>query len=66
MYITICEVDEQFKIHVLNRALKAGALGQLRGIGWEGRWEECSGWGFHVHHGGFMFMYSKNHHKIVK
>ena len=27
------------------RALKSGALGQLRGMGWEGRWEVGSGWG---------------------
>ena len=39
MYITICEVDEEFKIHVLNRALKAGALGQPRGMGWGERLE---------------------------
>ena len=39
MYITICEVDEQFKIDVLNRALKAGALGQPRGMGWGERLE---------------------------
>ena len=25
--------------------LKAGALGQSRGMGWEGKWEEDSGWG---------------------
>ena len=24
-----------------NRALKAGALGQPRGMGWAGRWEGC-------------------------
>jgi len=28
---------------------KADALGQLRGMGWGGRWEGGSGWGTHVH-----------------
>ena len=37
MYITICEIDDQSKIDAWSRALKAGALGQPRGIGW--------GWG---------------------
>ena len=27
-----------------NRALKAGALGQPRGMEWAGRWEGCLGW----------------------
>ena len=29
--------------------VKAGAMGQPRGMGWEGRWEGVSGWGTHVH-----------------
>ena len=29
-------------------ALKAGALGQLREMGWGGKWEGGSGWGTHV------------------
>ena len=44
MYITICETDYQSKFDAWNRALKAGALGQPRGMGW-GRREE----GTHVH-----------------
>ena len=34
MYITICETDDQPKFDASNRALKAGALGQPRGMGW--------------------------------
>ena len=45
MYITICKIDGQCKFGTLSRAPKAGALGQPRGIGWGGRWEEGSGWG---------------------
>ena len=48
-YITICELDDQFKFDVWNRELKASALGQPRGMGWGGRWEESLGWGTHVH-----------------
>ena len=33
------------------RALKYGAQGQLRGMGWEGRWEVSSGWG------GYLYTY---------
>ena len=32
MYITICEISHQSKFDALNRALKAGALGQPRGM----------------------------------
>ena len=39
MYITICEIDDQSKFDALNRALKAGALGQPRGKEWAGRWD---------------------------
>ena len=44
MYITICEIDDQCSSDAGSRALKAGALGQLRGMGWERRWEGGSGW----------------------
>ena len=37
--ITICEIDDQSKFDAWNWALKAGALGQPRGMGW----------GTHVH-----------------
>ena len=32
----------------MNQALKAGALGQLRGMGWGGRWEGVQNGGTHV------------------
>ena len=49
MYITICEIDNQSKFNAWNRALKVGALGQLKGMGWGGRWERGSGWGTHIY-----------------
>ena len=45
MYITVCKIDDQCKFDSISRALKAGALGQPRGMGWGGRWEEVSAWG---------------------
>ena len=47
--ITICKIDDQWKFHAWSRALKAGALGQPRGMGWGGRLEGGSGRGTHVH-----------------
>ena len=32
----------------MRQALRPGALGRPRGIGWRGRWEQGSGWGTHV------------------
>ena len=32
----------------MRQALRAGALGRPRGMGWSGRWEGGSGWGIHV------------------
>ena len=32
----------------MRQALRPGALGRPRGIGWRGRWEEGSRWGTHV------------------
>ena len=49
MYTTTCEIDHQPKFDARNWALKAGALGQPRGMGWGGRREGGSGWGTHVH-----------------
>ena len=45
MYITICKIDDQGKFDAWSRALKAGALGQPRGMGWGGGREGHSGWG---------------------
>ena len=49
MYITICEIDDQSKFDAWNRALTAGALGWLRGMGWGGTVEGGSGWGTRVY-----------------
>ena len=32
----------------MRQALRPGALGRPRGIGWRGRWEGGWGWGIHV------------------
>ena len=67
MYITICKINDQCKFNARSRELKAGALGQPRGTGWGGRWGEGSRTGAHMYtYDGFMLMYGKNHHSIVK
>ena len=40
MYITVCKMDDWCRFNALHKELKAGALGQPRGMGWGGRWEE--------------------------
>ena len=45
MYNTVCKIDGQCKFDAWIKASKAGALGQPKGIEWEGRWEVGSGWG---------------------
>ena len=42
--IPICKLDDQWKFDAWGRALKAGALGQPRGIGWGGKCVRGSGW----------------------
>ena len=39
MYSTICKTDDQYKFDARSWALKAGALGQPRGMGWGGLWK---------------------------
>ena len=58
------KIDDQF--NSWSMVLKAGALGQPRGIEGEGMWEGFQDGGKHVHHGWFMSMHGKNHHNIVK
>ena len=65
MYITICEIDDQYKFNAWSRTLKAGALGRPRGMGWGGRWEVQDG-GHMYTHDWFMSMPGKNNHNIVK
>ena len=36
------------QVGCMSQALRPGALGRPRGIGWKGRWEGGSGWGTHV------------------
>ena len=53
-------------MHEACRALKAGALGQLRGMGAEGGGRGLRN-GRHMHTlGWFMLMYGKNNHNIVR
>ena len=46
--------------------LGAGALGRPRGMVWEGRREEGSGWGTHVHLWQIHFDIWQNQYNIVK
>ena len=63
MYITTCERDDRSKFGACNRALKAGALGQPRGMGWGGGvWDG----GTHVHLWLIHVNDGKNLHNIVK
>ena len=67
MYITICETDDQSQFDAWNRALKAGAMGQPRGMELGGG-EVGAGVGMGEYmytHGWFMSVYGKNHHDIV-
>ena len=41
----MCKIDDQCKFDAWSRALKVGALGKPRGIGWGGRWQGDSWWG---------------------
>ena len=66
MYITICEIDHQSKFDAGNRALKAGALGQPRGMGWEGGGRGVQD-GVHMYTCGWsMSMSGKTHHNTVQ
>ena len=48
-----------------NRALKAGTLGQPRGVGWGRRWEEGLGQGTHAHLWLIHVNIWQNHHNII-
>ena len=64
--IAVCETDDQCKLDAWSRALKAGALGQPRGMGSGGRWEGVRN-GAHMYTcGWFMSVYGKNDHNIRK
>ena len=65
IYITICEIDDQSKSDAWNRALKAGALGQPRGMELGGDRRGLWARGHMYTCGWFMSMYGKNNHNIV-
>ena len=47
LYITICKIDSQWEFANMT-GNSYGAQEQTRGLGWQGSWEVCSGWGRHV------------------
>jgi len=59
-------LEIQLVFDAWNRALKAGVLGQPKGMGSGERWEGVWDGGHMYTHGWFMSMYGKNHHNIVK
>ena len=48
------------QVGCMRQALRPGALGRPRGIGWRGRWEGGSGWGPHVNPWLFHFIVWQN------
>ena len=66
MYSVICETDHQSKFDAWNRALKASAQGQPRGMGCGGRWRGLQDGGKHVHPWLIHVNVCQNHHSIVK
>ena len=54
------------QVGCMRQALKPGALGKPRGIGWRGRWEGGSGWGTHVNPWLFHFNVWQNSLQIKK
>ena len=66
MYITMCEIDHQSRFDAWNGALKVGAVGQPRGMGWVGGGRRVQDEGHMYTHAWFMSMYGKNQHNIVK
>ena len=59
MYNIIYETSRQSRFDARYWMLRAGALGQPRGMVRGGRREEGSGWGTRVYPGGFMLIYGK-------
>ena len=66
MYISICEIDDQSKFDARNRTLKASALGQPWGMGWEGGGRGVWDGGTQVHPWQIHVYVWQNHHNIVK
>ena len=66
MYNIIYEMSRQPKFGVWYWLLGAGALGRPRGMVWEGRREEGSGWGTHVYLWWIHVDIWQNQYNIVK
>ena len=66
MYNIIYEMSHQSRFDARYWMLGAGALGQPRGMVWEGRREEGSGWGTHVYLWQIHFDIWQNQYNIVK
>ena len=66
MYNIIYETSRQSRFDARYWMLGAGALGQPRGMVWEGRREEGSGWGTHVYLWQIHFDIWQNQYNIVK
>ena len=62
----LCEIDDQSKSVAWNGALKAGALGQPRGMVGKGGGRGFGTGGHRYIHGWVMSVYGKNHHNTVK
>ena len=62
----ICKIDDQYKFDEWSRALKAGDLGQSRGMGWGGRWEGYQDGRTHINPWLIHVNVWQNHHNIVK
>ena len=62
----IYETSRQSRFDARYWMLGAGALGRPRGMVWEGRREEGSGWGTHVYLGQIHFDIWQNQYNIVK
>ena len=66
MYNIIYEMSRQSRFDARYWMLGAGALGWPRGMVWEGRREEGSGWGTHVYLWQIHFDIWQNQYNIVK
>ena len=66
MYNRIYETSRQSRFDARYWMLGAGALGRLRGMVWEGRRKEGSGWGTHAYPWRIHFDIWQNQYNIVK
>ena len=66
MYNIIYETSHQSSFGARYWMLGAGTLGRPRGMVWEGRREEVSGWGTHVYLWRIHFDIWQNQYNVVK